>query len=154
MGLVLAQDPVQVRQVPAVAAWRGDGLLSAASALAVGELAAALPAVFGASAPSEPVVAVGEWEIAVSPALAQGVGDLPVRHARKTAPLTGVYVTILAVSALAGVGPRSGSRQSADRFFLEGSHDDRLSCRSPPFVEQSWESARASRIGPISVFRL
>lgn len=79
------------------------GLLSAASAVAVGEVAAAVSAVFGASAPSAPVVAVGEWAIALSPPWLKEAAIRQFGTHDKTALLTGVYVTILAVSALAGV---------------------------------------------------
>ena len=79
------------------------GLLSAASAVAVGEVAAALAAEFGAAAPSAPVVAVGEWAIALSPPWLKEAAIRQFGTHDKTALLTGVYATILAVSALAGV---------------------------------------------------
>jgi DMSO/TMAO reductase YedYZ molybdopterin-dependent catalytic subunit len=79
------------------------GLLSATSAIAVGELAAALAAVFGANAPSAPVVAVGEWAIALSPAWLKEAAIRQYGTHDKTALLSGVYLGILAISALAGV---------------------------------------------------
>ena len=79
------------------------GLLSAASAVAVGELCAALAAEFGANAPSAPVVAVGEWAIQLSPNWLKESAIRQFGTHDKTALLTGVYLTILAVSALAGV---------------------------------------------------
>ena len=79
------------------------GLLAAAAAVAVGEVAAALTAVFGAQAPSAPVVAVGEWAIDLSPAWLKEAAIRQFGPHDKTALLTGVYLTIAAVSALAGV---------------------------------------------------
>jgi DMSO/TMAO reductase YedYZ molybdopterin-dependent catalytic subunit len=79
------------------------GLLSAGSAVAVGEIAAALAAVFGASSPSAPVVAVGEWAIALSPPWLKEAAIRQYGTHDKTALLTGVYVTILVISTLAGV---------------------------------------------------
>ena len=79
------------------------GLLSAASAVAVGEVAAALSAEFGAAAPSAPVVALGEWAIALSPAWLKEAAIRQFGTHDKTALLVGVYLMILAISALAGV---------------------------------------------------
>jgi DMSO/TMAO reductase YedYZ molybdopterin-dependent catalytic subunit len=74
------------------------GLLSATSAIAVGEVAAALAAVFGANAPSAPVVAVGEWAIQLSPAWLKESAIRQFGTHDKTALLTGVYLGILAIS--------------------------------------------------------
>jgi DMSO/TMAO reductase YedYZ molybdopterin-dependent catalytic subunit len=83
------------------------GLLSAAAAVAVGELGAAVSVVLlGASAPSAPVVAVGEWAINWTPAWLKEVAIRNFGTHDKTALLTGVYVTIAATSALAGVVAR------------------------------------------------
>ncbi|MBR7838240.1 molybdopterin-dependent oxidoreductase [Actinospica durhamensis] len=79
------------------------GLVSALAAVAVGELGAALAAQYGAAAPSAPVVAVGEWAIDLSPAWLKEAAIRQFGTHDKTALLTGVYLTIAAVSALAGV---------------------------------------------------
>ena len=79
------------------------GLLSAAAAVAVGEIAAAFTAELGASAPNAPVVAVGEWAIQLSPPWLKEAAIRQFGTHDKTALLTGVYLGIAAISALAGV---------------------------------------------------
>jgi len=80
------------------------GLLSAAAAVAVGELGAAVSDVLlGATAPSAPVVAVGEWAINFTPAWLKEAAIREFGTHDKTALLTGVYITIAATSAVAGV---------------------------------------------------
>jgi DMSO/TMAO reductase YedYZ molybdopterin-dependent catalytic subunit len=71
--------------------------------VAVGELAAAFAAEYGAAAPSAPVVAVGEWAIALSPAWLKEAAIREFGTHDKAALLTGVYLVVALVCALAGV---------------------------------------------------
>jgi DMSO/TMAO reductase YedYZ molybdopterin-dependent catalytic subunit len=82
------------------------GMLSAAAAVALGELGAAVSVLLGAGSPSAPVVAVGEWAIDLTPAWLKEMAIRQFGQNDKTALLTGVYLTIVAVSALAGVVAR------------------------------------------------
>lgn len=99
------------------------GLLAAAAGVAVGEFAAAVSVGFGARSPNAPVVAVGEWAIDATPAWLKEVAIRNFGTHDKTALLTGVYVTIAIVSALAGVLARRRLRAAtllAAAFGLVG----------------------------------
>ncbi|HEV2635061.1 MAG TPA: molybdopterin-dependent oxidoreductase [Actinocrinis sp.] len=82
------------------------GLLSAAAAVALGELGAALAVVLGAGSASAPVVAVGEWAIYYTPAWLKEAAIRQFGTGDKAALLTGVYLGIAALSAAAGVVAR------------------------------------------------
>jgi DMSO/TMAO reductase YedYZ molybdopterin-dependent catalytic subunit len=86
------------------------GLLSAVAAVALGELGAAVSIVLGAGSPSAPVVAVGEWAIDWTPGWLREAAIRQFGQNDKTALLTGVYLTIALVSAVAGVVARRNLR--------------------------------------------